>query len=190
MKFVVPLTMPRTRLDPVGGEVAGQRTENGDAATDGRLEPERRAGPPGGASSSGAVVGEHVLVGRHDRLAHRQRGRDQRAGRLVAAHQLHDHVDVGVGDEMGRRVGQELGRQPGRGRPATSRTATAVSCERRPPSDGREVVRTVPRARARPPARRPRAEHGNAQPGTAHDVARAGRDIGRMVADRSERLAG
>ena len=52
------------------------------------------------------VVGDDVLVGGHDRLARAERRGDQRAGRLVAAHQLDDDVDVVVRDEVGRRVGQ------------------------------------------------------------------------------------
>ena len=63
-------------------------------------------------------MGEDVLVGGDDRLARRERGRDERPGGLVAAHQLDDHVDVGVGHEVGRCVGQEIGGDAGRRGPA------------------------------------------------------------------------
>ena len=45
-------------------------------------------------SSSGPVVGDDVLVRRDHAPARRQRGPDQRVGRLVAAHRLDDDVDV------------------------------------------------------------------------------------------------
>ena len=52
-------------------------------------------------------MGDDVLVGGDDGLAHRQRGRDQRVRRLVATHELDDDVDVVVGDQVRRRVGQD-----------------------------------------------------------------------------------
>ena len=65
------------------------------------------SGPPGDGLELRAVVGDDVLVGGDDRLAGAERRRDQRAGRLVAAHHLDDDVVSRVGDEVGRGVGQD-----------------------------------------------------------------------------------
>ena len=156
----------------------GQRPEDRDPAADRRLEPERRAGPPGDRLELRAVVGDDVLVGGDDGLAHRQRGGDQRVGRLVATHQLDDDVDVVVGHEVGRRVGDDR-RRASRRRPhgPTSRTATAASW-RAAPSDGRSSSGPVEERADDLAPDGPRAEHGDAQPGAAHDGVRAGRDIG------------
>ena len=161
--------MPADAVDPVGGEVAGQRPEDRDPAADRRLEAERRAGPPGDRLELGAVVGDDVLVGGDHGLAHRQRRRDQRPRRLVAAHQLDDDVDVVVGHEVRRGVGQE--RRPGaRGRAAraTSRTATAVSSSAAP-SAGRSSAGRSRSAANDLASDGPRAEDGDAQRGAAHD---------------------
>ena len=53
------------------------------------------------------MVGDQVLVRGHDRPAVGERRADQRAGRLVAAHDLDDHVDPRVRDQVRRRVGQQ-----------------------------------------------------------------------------------
>ena len=88
-------------------------------------------------------------------------------------------------DEVGRRIGQE--RRPGRPRAAarpTSRTADGDELEGR--AVGRPQLAGTVEERAHDLAPDgPRAEHGDAQPGAAHDGVRAGRDIGRMVADRA-----
>ena len=92
--------------DVVGRQVAGDRIEHGRAAADRRLEPERRALRAGDLLQLRAVVGQDVLVGRDDRLARVQRLGDQRAGRLVAAQQLDDHVHV-VAPDHGRGIGDD-----------------------------------------------------------------------------------
>ena len=61
----------------------------------------RRSTPAvGGLEQLDADVGEQLLVGGDDRLAAGQRRRDQLAGRLDAADDLDDEVDVGVGDDV------------------------------------------------------------------------------------------
>jgi hypothetical protein len=97
--------------DTVRGEVRGERVDDRDAAGDRGLEPERGAGPARDGLELRAVVRDDVLVGGDDRLAGAERGRDQRVGGLVAAHQLADDVDVGVGHQVGGRVGEQLGRE-------------------------------------------------------------------------------
>ena len=57
----------------------------------------------GGLEQLDADVGEQLLVGGDDRLAAGERGGDQLAGRLDAADDLDDEVDVGVGDDGVRR---------------------------------------------------------------------------------------
>ena len=54
------------------------------------------------------MVGQDVLVGRDDGLAGLERLGDQRAGRLVAAQQLHDHVHVLASDDRRRVRHDEL----------------------------------------------------------------------------------
>ena len=104
------------------------------------------------ASSSGAVMGDDVLVRGDDRLAGAERRRDQGVGRLVAAHQLDDDVDLGVGDEVGRRVGQEVRRDPGVARPCRGRgrrrrraRAAAPSAALEPARPRRADARTTSR---------------------------------------------
>ena len=187
MKFVVPLTMPRTRSTRFAARSRRERAEDRDPATDRRLEAERRAGAPGDRLELRPVVGDDVLVGRDDALAHRQRRGDQRVGRLVAAHQLDDDVDPLVRHEMGRRVGEQARRaRPAATARSTSRTAMATSSSAAP-SDGTQVVGPVEQRADHLAPDRPGTEHADAQPGAAHDWSRAGRDIGRMVADPSER---
>jgi len=113
------------------------------------------------------VVGEHVLVRGDDGLARRERRRDQRVRRLVAAHQLDDHVGVVRGHEVGRCVGQQL---PGQ---AALPRAVEVAHRDRGELEGAAVGRSEPVAEALEPADnlaadRPCAEHGDAQWSTAH----------------------
>ena len=54
-----------------------------------------------------ADVGEQLLVRRDDGLAGGERGRDQLAGRLDAADDLDDEVDVGVVDDVVGVAGQD-----------------------------------------------------------------------------------
>ena len=102
-------------IDPVAGEIRSERPEDGQSAANGCLESQGGASRAGRRLEIRAVMGEHVLVGRHDGLAGREGGRDERPGRLVATDQLDDDVHVGRGDEVRRRVGQQVLRNPGRG---------------------------------------------------------------------------
>ena len=182
--MVVPLTMPRTRSIRFGGEVAGERAEDRDAAADRGLEAQRRAGPPGDRLELRAVMGDDVLVGGHDALAHRQRGGDQRVGRLVAAHQLDDDVDPVVGDEVGRGVGQQLGRQA-RGRspgPRRGRRPRRARARRHRPGGGRRAARAGRATTSRPTVPAPSTATRRRAP-LMTGGGRVG-DIGRMVADR------
>jgi hypothetical protein len=52
-------------------------------------------------------VGDDVLVRGHHREAGCQGGADERAGRLGAAHRLHDHVASAARDQVRRRVGEQ-----------------------------------------------------------------------------------
>ena len=99
--------MPADPSDLVGGEVAGQRREDRDAARDRGLEAQCGTGPACDRLQLRAVMGDHVLVRGHDRLARPERGGDQGPGRLIPAHDLDDHVRVRVSHEMGRGIGEE-----------------------------------------------------------------------------------
>ena len=107
-------------------------------------------------------------------------------GRLVAAHQLDDDVDLVVGDEVGRRIREEFGGYPGRGGPTRIADGDGGQLERS--AVGRlEFAGSLEQGADHLAADRPRAEDTDAQAGAAHDLGRAGRDIRRMVADASER---
>ena len=81
-----------------------QRADDRDAAGDRRLEEQVDAGGLGGREQLGAGGGEQLLVAGDHRLARLEGGEDQLAGRLDAADDLDDDVDVGVGDHgAGRR---------------------------------------------------------------------------------------
>ena len=69
------------------------------AASKSRSTPARSAA----ANSSAPYVGQQLLVGGDDRLAGLERVEDQLAGRLDAADDLDDDVDVGVVDDRARR---------------------------------------------------------------------------------------
>jgi hypothetical protein len=56
----------------------------------------------------GAVLGQQGLVGGHHALARPQGGQDVGAGRLDAADDLHDQVDVVAGDQRGGVRGEQL----------------------------------------------------------------------------------
>ena len=103
-----PVDDPADPRDHVRGKVRGERREHRDPPADGGLEAERGARAAGDRLELRAVMGDHVLVGRHHRLAGGQRGRHERMGRLVAAHQLDDRVDPRIGDQVRRGVGHEL----------------------------------------------------------------------------------
>ncbi len=152
-------------LDAVRREV-GRRAAQGRGSRH-RPLPRSAAPPPvrrATASSSGAVVGDDVLVGGDDALAHRQGRGDQRVGRLVAAHQLDDDVDLGVGHQVGRRVRDHRGRNAGRDRAFD--VADRDGAEHEGPAVagaelGGSLEQGVRRPRARPsPRRGPRRAAG------------------------------
>ena len=101
--------------DAVAGEGLPQRAHEGDGPADGGLEEEVDARLHRRVEQLGPVGGEQLLVGGDDRLARLQGGEDEGAGRLDAADDLDDQVDVGVGDDAGGVVGEHAG---GEGRPA------------------------------------------------------------------------
>ena len=80
--------------DPVAGQRLAQRAEDRDRPGDGGLVVEVAPGLLGGVEERRPVLGEQRLVGGDDARAVLQRGEDQRAGRLDAADDLDDDVDV------------------------------------------------------------------------------------------------
>ena len=81
-------------------------TDEGDGPRDGGLEQQIDTGVVGGREQLRAVVGQQLLVARHDRLALRDGVVQQAAGRLDPADDFHDDVDLGICDDAGR-VGAE-----------------------------------------------------------------------------------
>ena len=92
--------------DPVAGQRLAQRPQDRDRPGDRGLVVEVDAVLVGRVEQRRAVLGEQRLVGGDDRGAGLQRGQDQRAGRLDAADDLDDDVDV-VPGRQGRGVGGE-----------------------------------------------------------------------------------
>ncbi len=80
--------------DVVGRQAARDRIQHGRAAADRGFITERRSGLAGDRLQFQAVMGEHVLVRGHDRLPGAERLGDERAGRLVSAQHLRDHIHV------------------------------------------------------------------------------------------------
>ena len=156
--------------DLVGGEVAGERREDRDAAGDRGLEAQRRARPAGDRLQLRAVMGDDVLVRGHDRLAGPERGRDERPGRLVAAHDLDDDVGVRVGHEVGRGVGEERGGQAGLARSVEVADRDPGHVQRGPVRAG-EALRVRGQAVEDGAADGARPEHADAQRRTAHERA-------------------
>ena len=74
--------------------------DDGDAPAHGRFELQADALLRGDGEELGAVLGDERLVGGHHVLAGAQRGGDPAAGHFVAAHQLHQDLDRGVGDQL------------------------------------------------------------------------------------------
>ena len=109
--MVVPLTMPTTRRIGLAAQALAQHPDERDAAGDGRFEQQVDAVVVGGVEQLDADVGEQLLVGGDHRLAAGERGGDQLAGRLDAADDLDDDVDVGIGDDVVGVAGEHTGRQ-------------------------------------------------------------------------------
>ena len=102
---------PHDPPDRLAAEALAQRPHERDAAGDGGLEEQVDAVVVGGVEQLDADVGQQLLVRGDDRLAAGQRGGDQLAGRLDAADDLDDDVDVGIGDDVVGVAGQHAGRQ-------------------------------------------------------------------------------
>jgi hypothetical protein len=84
--------------DAIAGQALAQRLDDGDAAGDGRLEGERRAGCLCESSKLGTMHGEQGLVGCDHRLPGCQRGLHQRSsGPFGAADHFHHDIDSGIG---------------------------------------------------------------------------------------------
>ena len=131
-----PVDDPADARDPVRGQVQRQGAEHGDAARHRRLEAQRAVGGAGRPLQLGAVVGEEMLVRGDHGAPVGEGGRDQRPRRLVAAHDLDDHVDVGARDEVRRdRRSAASSGMPAALALATSRTATPARTSGEP-SDG------------------------------------------------------
>ena len=86
--------------DRFAAQALAQAAHERDAAGDGGFEEQVDAVAIGSLEQLDADVGEQLLVRRDDRLAGGEGGRDQLAGRLDAADDLDDEVDVGVGDDV------------------------------------------------------------------------------------------
>ena len=100
---MVPLTMPRTRSP------CRRPATRAAAAGSGWRRPPRprsrgRGRLLGGLEERRAVLGQQRLVGRDHRRAVLERGEDQRPGRLDAADDLDDHVDVVARDQAAASV--------------------------------------------------------------------------------------
>ena len=168
--------------DPVCREVTSEWPEDRDTATDRGFEAQRGARPPGDGLELGSVMSDHVLVGRDDRLPHRERGGDQRVGRFVAAHELDDRIDLVVGDEMRRRIGQHRCRQA-RARGAVHITHGDRGDLERSAIRGTHLGGPVKEGANDLSADGPCPKHPDAQGRARHRLGRFGRDIRRMVAD-------
>ena len=88
--------------DAVGGRAFGQALDHRDAAGHRGLILQGQAGFLGRFGQFQAVMGQHRLVGRHQRLACAQRAPRQRQRRsIAAADQFHHHIDIVAGGQFG-----------------------------------------------------------------------------------------
>ena len=167
MKFVVPLTMPRMRIDLVPGEIGRERREDRQAPGDRRLETEGRPAAARLGLELGPVMSDDRFVRGDDRLPGAERRDDQRPGRLHPAHQLDDDIGLGIGDDVGGGVGQQVGRQPVPAAPRHIPDGDRDDRERRA-IGGDEAVRVVQQSVEDGAPHGACAEHGDAQRRTAH----------------------
>ena len=153
--------MPRNELTDRPGEVLGEQPQDRRAAHDRGLVSERRPRLACDRLELRPMPGDHVLVRRDDRLAGGERGGDEGPGRLLAAHDLDDHVGR-AGHEVRRRVGQQVRRHAAAGCPRQVPCRHANELERAcPGSESRRSTLQQPGHDLAPD--RARAEHGNAQ---------------------------
>ena len=101
-------------LDAVGGEAFAQRLDDGDAAGHCRLECHHHAPAMRRGEDFRAMHGQQGLVGRDHMLARLDGLHDQGLGHAIAADQLDDDVDLGVGDDR-TRIAHDLRRVADRG---------------------------------------------------------------------------
>ena len=130
MKFVVPLTIPRTRWTFVAIERLAQHLDDGDRRAHGCLEAQLHAGLRRGREEVGALARDELLVRGHDRLAGAEQLADVAARRLEPAHHLRDDVDRRVVADR-----REVGRQHavgGRERPLLVRVANERANDAQP----------------------------------------------------------
>ena len=86
--------------DVVREQVALQRRDDGYTAANGRLVQQVDVVRAGEAQEITAVLGHDLLVRRDDELAGLQRAPQVLIGRLFAAHDLDDHCDVGIVEDV------------------------------------------------------------------------------------------
>jgi len=87
-------------LDAVGRQAFAQGLDDGDATGHGGFKRHHHALGAGGGKNFGAVHGQQRLVGRHHVFASRNGLQHQGLGNAVAADQLDDDVDLGVGNDL------------------------------------------------------------------------------------------
>jgi hypothetical protein len=125
MKLVVPLMMPATHSMRLAVRPFAQRLDDGDATGHGGFEGHHHALVARRGEDLAAVHGQQRLVGGDHVLAGGNGLQHQRLGDAVAADQLDDDVDVGVGDDTARASATTCTASP--------TTARARSCPGRPP---------------------------------------------------------
>ncbi len=97
---------PEHPPQPVARERLLERVDDRDGAAHRRLELEVDVGRVGRVEELLAAAGEQLLVGGDHRLAAAEGVQHEGAGWLDAAHDLDHHVDLGVGHDRRRVVGQ------------------------------------------------------------------------------------
>ena len=139
MKLVVPLTMPITRRmcsptsDSRSGRMSGMPPAT--AASKSRSTPAASAA----ANSSAPTLASSSLLAVTTGLPRLEGGEDQLAGRLDAADDLDDHVDVRVVDHRGGVGGEHAVGQLDRALPAEAAHRDPGDLEAQPGA-GRDVV--------------------------------------------------
>ena len=96
----MPLTIPTMRRIGSPRRLSRRTRTERDATGDGSLEQEVHAVAIGRLEQLDTDVGEQLLVRRDDRFAGGDGGGDQLAGRLDAADDLDDEVDVGIDHDV------------------------------------------------------------------------------------------
>ena len=159
MKLQVPLRMPCSDEDLVGGQALRQGGDDRDAAGDAGLEGDGPAVPPGGVEDLGAVRGEQRLVGGDDVLAGGEQVEHGLPGPVGAADDLDGDVDRRVVEDRAQVGGDQL-----RGDDRIARLVGVADDDaaqhERPAGAGGEAVAVVPAAAWRRRRRRCRSRPG------------------------------